>query len=341
MPKYLLYSLYAANQAFIDSGMSLSHRDPERFGTSVGVGMGPLDLIGDGQMALTEKGTRRVSPHFIPRILPNMAAGHVSIRFGLSGPLLSPSSACATGAHAIGDAFRVIQRGEADVMVAGGVEAAVNLLSMAGFDRAKALSSNFNHDPTSSSRPFDTSRDGFVISEGAGMLILEDLDAAKRRSANIYAEIVGYGCSGDAHHITASDAEGRGAQSAMKRAIKDAGIAPSDVSFVNAHATSTPIGDSAEAKAISKIFSKNIIVSANKGCLGHTLGAAGAIESIFTILSLHHGFLPPNVNISNPDPSATSLNLLPTAMNGNFTYAIKNSFGFGGTNVSLCFKHYP
>ncbi|PJF18885.1 3-oxoacyl-acyl-carrier-protein synthase [Paramicrosporidium saccamoebae] len=293
--------------------------------------MAPLDVIGEAYTTLAQKGPRRVSPHFIPRILPNMAAGHVSIRFGLRGPLLAPSTACATGAHAVGDAFRLIKHGYVTVMVAGGTEAAINPLAIAGFAQAKALSSDFNDNPEQSSRPFDSKRDGFVIGEGAGVLVLE------QRKAKIYAEIVGYGCSADAHHITSSHPDGSGAESAMKRALIEAQLAPRDVQHVNAHATATPIGDLAELCALQRLFS-NVTVTANKGSIGHLLGAAGAVESVLTILSLHHSLIPPTLNYQGgSNMGGVTIVTGHSQLAPNLRAALCNSFGFGGTNASLCF----
>jgi 3-oxoacyl-[acyl-carrier-protein] synthase II len=310
--------------------------------------MAPLDSIGEAHITLTERGARRISPHFIPRILPNMAGGHISIRYGLRGPLLTPSSACATGSHAIGDAYRLIKHGYAKEMIAGGTEAAVNTLAIAGFSQAKALCTIFNESPNISSRPFDRQRDGFVIGEGAGIVVLEEREAAIKRGAKIYGEIGGYGCSADAFHITASHPNGKGAEDAMRAALQEANILPEQVNHVNAHATSTPIGDLAEACAINRLLPTRPIVTANKGSIGHLLGAAGAVESIFTLLSLSHGIIPPTINFEEADCKEISqLNIMSeteqrsSGKNGsNLRVALCNSFGFGGTNASLCFiKH--
>jgi 3-oxoacyl-[acyl-carrier-protein] synthase II len=264
-----------------------------------------------------------------------MAAGQVSITHGITGPLLSPSSACATGAHAIGDSFRLIKHGHAKIMVAGATEAAVNAISMAGFCQSKALTKR--DDPSEASRPFDRDRDGFVIGEGAGAMILEELGSALERNAKIYGEVAGYGCTADAHHITASDPEGLGAVNSMKLALKEACL--SDFDFVNAHATSTPQGDASELKAIDR-FGKGVFVSANKGSIGHLLGAAGAVETIFALLSLKNGILPGNRNYIQGDDSNSNCFIIKENARMDFKVALKNSFGFGGTNVSLCLKKY-
>lgn len=307
--------------------------------------MAPLGLVGAAHQTYLERGPRRVSPHLIPRILPNMAAGHVSIRHGLGGPLLSPSSACATGLHAIGDAFRWIKHGYVKAMLAGATEAAVDPLSIAGFAQAKALSTRFNDEPRRSSRPWDRDRDGFVMGEGAGVMVLEDLEHAQARGARIYCEVGGYGCSGDAHHITAAHPEGRGAARAMQRALQEAQLCPADIDHINCHATSTPIGDRAEARAIKELFrNPQLTVTANKGAIGHLLGAAGAVEAILAILSLYHGQVPPTLNFERAaDGEADEMCMCivtgaPQPMK-DMRGVLCNSFGFGGTNASLCLTH--
>jgi len=302
--------------------------------------MAPLDYLAEQAALFTTHGHRKVSPHLVPNILPNMAAGYVSIEHGLRGPMLSPSTACATGLHSIGEAFCVIQRGNADVMLAGASEAAVNAFTLAGFSQARALSNEPN--PMKASRPFDKERSGFVMGEGAGILVLEREDLALKRGAVPLARILGYGCSADAYHITACHPEGDGAQRAMQAALLDAEIDSEQVDMVNAHATGTPLGDLAELKGITSLFkdrTRQLYVSANKGTMGHLLGAAGAAETIFTILTLLNQTLPPNLNC-DPDFNKDYLDFLPKGKNAQLRYALKNSFGFGGTNASLLLQHY-
>lgn len=317
----------------------------ERIGVAVGMGMVDLDSICDTYTALTTNGYNRVSPHFVPRILTNMASGQISIKYGFRGPNHSVSTACATGAHAIGDSLRFIRNGDADAMICGGTEACINPLSISGFCRLRALNTNFNDDPTHASRPFDSERNGFVMGEGSGILVLEELEHAKRRNANILAEILGYGLSGDASHITSPHPEGRGAFLAMTGALRDAQITPNEISYINAHATSTKIGDEIEANAIRKVFNehtKNVRVSSTKGHHGHLLGAAGNLETIFTILACRSAILPYTLNLKNVPESLKFVNFIrDTPENWEFTgvsrrIALKNAFGFGGTNASLC-----
>ncbi|KZV24275.1 3-oxoacyl [Dorcoceras hygrometricum] len=286
---------------------------------------------------------RRLSPFFIPRILINMAAGHVSMKYGFQGPNHATVTACATGAHSIGDAARMIQFGDVDVMVAGGTESSIDALSIAGFCRSRALSTKYNTSPEEASRPFDCARDGFVIGEGSGILVLEDLEHAKKRGAKIYAEVRGYGMSGDAYHITQPHGEGRGAVLAMSRALKQSGLSPNQVDYINAHATSTPLGDAVEAKAILSLFcnhvaSGDLALSSTKGAIGHLLGAAGAVEALFSILAIHHGIAPLTLNLTKPDPIFSGDFMPLTASKKmNIKAALSNSFGFGGTNSSLLF----
>ncbi|XP_019165118.1 PREDICTED: 3-oxoacyl-[acyl-carrier-protein] synthase, mitochondrial-like [Ipomoea nil] len=292
---------------------------------------------------ISEKNSRRISPFFIPRILINMASGHVSMKYGFQGPNHAAVTACATGAHSVGDATRMIQFGDADVMVAGGTEASIDALSIAGFCRSRALTTKYNAAPQEASRPFDCDRDGFVIGEGSGILVLEELEHAKTRGAKIYAEVRGYGTSGDAYHITQPHLSGRGAILAMTRALKQSGLHPNQVGYINAHATSTPLGDAVEATAIKHVFSDHamsgaLAFSSTKGAIGHLLGAAGAVEAIFAILALRHGMAPLTLNLKKPDPIFTGdFTPLTASKQIDAKVALSNSFGFGGTNATLLF----
>ncbi|KAI5704654.1 hypothetical protein M8J75_007653 [Diaphorina citri] len=291
-----------------------------------------------------QRSYNKLSPYFVTRILPNMSAGQISIEHGFQGPNHCVSTACATGAHAIGDAFRLIQGGHADVMIAGAAESCISQLSIAAFCRVRALATQFNNEPAQASRPFDKRRDGFVMGEGSAILVLEELDHALARSANIYAEILGYGMSGDGHHLTSPREDGRGALLAMTRALTDANLSPGDITYINAHATSTPLGDVIELKAIGTLFpAQRLVVSSTKGAHGHLLGAAGNLESAFTILAVHEGLVPPNVNLEDPCEEAGGYEC-PTAVTEWKTdgrrVALKNSFGFGGTNACLCIAEY-
>jgi 3-oxoacyl-[acyl-carrier-protein] synthase II len=310
----------------------------------IGSGIGGFDVIEREHTALMEGGPRRISPFFIPASIVNLAAGHVSIRYGAKGPNEATCTACTTSAHAVGDAYKIIERGDADVMIAGGTEAAITPMGVGGFAAMRALSTR-NDAPEKASRPWDVARDGFIIGEGAGILIMEELEHAKARGANILAEIVGYGMSADAYHITQPAEEGEGGFRVMQNALKDAGIGPEQIGYVNAHGTSTPIGDVLEAKAITRAFgehamNKKVAISSTKSMTGHLLGGAGGLEAGITILALRDQVLPPTMNLENQDPEV-ALDLVPNhARKATFEYALSNSFGFGGTNGSLIFKRW-
>ncbi len=338
---FILYALGAAIQAVEDSGWKPT--DPEaqeRTGVMIGSGIGGLPAIADAAVHLMERGARRISPFFIPSALINLASGHVSIRYGFRGPNHAVVTACATGAHAIGDAARLIQFEDADVMVAGGTEAAVCRLGLAGFAAARALSTGFNDTPTRASRPWDKDRDGFVMGEGAGCVVLEEYEHAKKRGAKIYAEVTGYGLSGDAYHVTAPASDGNGGFRAMTIALKRAGIAKEDVDYINAHGTSTPLGDEIELGAVKRLFGDHaykLSMSSTKSAIGHLLGAAGAVEAIFSVLAIRDGILPPTLNLESPSEGC-DIDLVPLkARERKIKHALSNSFGFGGTNASLVF----
>jgi len=341
---FILYGVAAADEAVRDSGwVPESDEDKERTGVMIGSGIGGLGTIAETAIELHEKGPRRVSPFFIPSALINLISGQVSIRYGFKGPNHAVVTACATGAHAIGDACRLIKYGDADVMIAGGAEASVVPVGIAGFIACRAMSTGFNDEPTKASRPYDKDRDGFVMGEGAGMLVLEELEHAKARGAKIYAEVIGYGLAGDAYHITAPAEDGDGGFRAMKAALKDAGISMADVDYINAHGTSTPLGDEIELGAVERLLgdaADKATMSSTKSATGHLLGAAGAIEAAFACLAIRDQVAPPTINLDNPSIE-TKIDLVPhKAKPMKIDVALSNSFGFGGTNASVIFKKY-
>ncbi|MGC1571310.1 MAG: beta-ketoacyl-ACP synthase II [Pseudolabrys sp.] len=342
--EFILFAMCAARQALDDAGWRPTNYDEQTTtGVLIGSGIGGIEGIAEAAIQLHEKGPRRVSPFFIPGRIINLASGFVSIAFGLKGPNHAVVTACSTGAHAIGDAARLVALGDADVMVAGGAESPVNRISLAGFSALRALSTNFNDDPTRASRPYDKDRDGFVMGEGAGVVVVEALDHAKARGAKIYAELIGYGMSGDAHHITAPAPDGDGALRCMKGAIRTAGISTGDIDYINAHGTSTPLGDEIELGAVQKLVGNaagRMSMSSTKSCIGHLLGAAGAVEAIFSILAIRDRVVPPTINLDNPSVD-TPIDLVPhQARKRDVDTALSNSFGFGGTNASLIFRRY-
>ncbi|HEY2445140.1 MAG TPA: beta-ketoacyl-ACP synthase II [Rhizomicrobium sp.] len=342
---FIIFALAAAQQAVDDSGFVPKDMEERyRTGVLIGSGIGGLPGIEEAAILVHEKGPRRLSPFFIPGRLINLASGYASIRFGFKGPNHAVVTACATGAHAIGDAARMIALDDADRMLAGGTEAAISRLGMAGFAACRALSTRYNDTPEKASRPYDRDRDGFVMGEGAGMVMLEELDHAKRRGARIYAEVKGYGMSGDAHHITAPEESGDGGYRAMRAALGRAMLAPADIDYVNAHGTSTPVGDEIELTAVERLFGKaagKVSMSSTKSSIGHLLGAAGAVEAIFSILAIRDQIVPPTINLDNPSV-ATEIDLVPhKARKRNVQAVLSNSFGFGGTNASLVFGPGP
>jgi len=340
MSLFIQYAMASTIMAYNDSGLSNPYVNKEKIGVIIGSGMGGLESIEYYHDALLNGGIRKISPFFIPMTIGNMASGYVAIKFGAMGPNLCITTACASGAHSIGEAYRYIQHDLADVVIAGGAESTITPLAFTGFTNMKALSSN-NSDPKHASRPFDLNRDGFVMSEGAGILILESYDHAKARGARMYAEIVGYGANGDAYHITAPSPKGEGAVECMKAALKDAGISPEEIDYINAHGTSTKYNDQIETLAIKTVFADHaykLAVSSTKGATGHLLGAAGAVEAIFTTLALYNGIIPPTINYQTPDPEC-DLNYVPNSpVKKEIKFAMSNSFGFGGTNAVLIFK---
>ncbi len=338
MDTFIQYGLVAGIEAFKDSGIEVTEQNAERIGVSIGSGIGGLGLIEATNDVYDEGGTRKISPFFIPGTIINMISGNLSIMFGLKGPNVAIVTACTTGTHSIGDAARMIEYGDADVMVAGGAEAAITELAVGGFAAARALSTR-NDDPATASRPWDKDRDGFVIGEGAGVMVLEEYEHAKARGARIYAELVGYGMSADAYHMTAPNMDGP--RRSMNNALKNAKIDATQVQYVNAHGTSTPLGDANETNAIKAAFgahASKIVVNSTKSMTGHLLGGAGGLESVFTVLAIHHQVSPPTINIFNQDPDCDLDYCANTARDMQITYALKNNFGFGGTNGSLVFK---
>jgi 3-oxoacyl-[acyl-carrier-protein] synthase II len=339
---FIVFAMAAATQALDDAGWHpREHADQITSGVLIGSGIGGVEGIAETALLLRDRGPRRVSPFFIPGRLINLASGYVSINHSLKGPNHAVVTACSTGAHAIGDAGRLIALGDADVMVAGGTESPVNRISLAGFAACRALSTGFNETPERASRPYDRDRDGFVMGEGAGAVVLEEYDHAKKRGARIYGELVGYGLSGDAYHITAPAEDGDGAFRCMTAAIRRAGISPADVDYINAHGTSTPLGDEIELKAVERLVGNaagHIAMSSTKSSIGHLLGAAGAVEAIFCLLAMRDGVVPPTINLDNPS-IATAIDLVPhTAQQRSVNITLSNSFGFGGTNASLVFR---
>jgi 3-oxoacyl-[acyl-carrier-protein] synthase II len=341
MDRYVQFAVAAAGMALKDAGLSVKEdTDPERVGVYIGSGIGGLGTFEDQYRILLEKGPKRVSPFFIPMMIANMASGHVSIITGAKGPNSTTVTACATGTHTIGDSFRLLQRGEVDVMICGGAEATIRPTGLAGFCSMRAMSTR-NDDPEHASRPYDVDRDGFVMGEGAGVLVLETLEHARKRGARIYGEVIGYGMSGDAHHMT--DPDPNGAARCMNKALKDAGLSPADVDYINAHGTSTPVGDVSETKAIKEAFGEHaykLAVSSTKSMTGHLLGAAGGVEAVICALALTKGKLPPTINIENQDPEC-DLDYVPNVPREmNVRVALSNSFGFGGHNATIIMRKY-
>jgi 3-oxoacyl-[acyl-carrier-protein] synthase II len=338
---FVQYALAAAEMAVADAALPLPLATPARTGVIVGVGMGGVTSLEDAYDAFARREFRRVSPFFIPRIIPNMAAGYVALRFGAKGPNFATASACASGAHAIGEAFGLLRDGVQDVMLAGGAEAPVALIGVGGFAAMRALATSFNDDPTRASRPFERDREGFVVAEGAGMLVLETLEHARGRGVRPLAELVGYGSNCDAYHVTQPSPEGAGAAACMAAALADAGCAPASVGYVNAHGTSTPYNDEAETQAVKQVFgphARTLALSSTKSMMGHLLGAGGAVEAALTVLAIDREVLPPTINLDVPDP-ACDLDYIPgTARQARVDVAMSNSFGFGGANVSLVFR---
>lgn len=339
MDKSIMYGMVAADEAIRDAGLTEYTGDKNRIGVSIGSGIGGLNTIYDNCIELHDGGPRRVSPFFIPKGIINMTAGHVSIKYGFGGPNISVVTACATGAHSIGEAARLIKYGDADIMICGGTEGAVGRIGLAGFSAMKALSTR-NDAPERASRPWDKNRDGFIMAEGAGILVLEEYEHAVARGAKIYAEVAGYGMSGDAYHITAPAPNGAGGMRAMQAALNDANLTPSDVDYINAHGTSTGLGDVGELAAVQTLFQDvPLSMSSTKSMTGHLLGAAGAIEAIFCVLSIRDGIVPPTINLDDPEDAVGDTDLVPhTAKKRKVDVALSNSFGFGGTNASIILK---
>lgn len=340
MDLFIQYALAAAQFAMEDSGLTVNEENAERVGVLVGAGLGGLPTIEKYHLALQDGGYKKISPFFIPALIINLAPGHISIKYGAKGPNVSSVSACATGTHSIGDAYHMIKRGDADAMIAGGTESTVTPLAIGGFAVMRALSTR-NDDPTAASRPFEKNRDGFVLAEGAGIVVLEEYEAARKRGAKIYAEVVGYGLSGDAYHLTQPAPEGEGAARCIQMALRNAGVNSEMVDFINAHGTSTPFNDLYETMAIKKVFgdhARQLMVSSTKSLTGHLLGAAGGVEAVYTLMSMDKGIATPTMNYLEPDPEC-DLDYVPNApRDAKITYAMSNSFGFGGTNATLLFK---
>jgi 3-oxoacyl-[acyl-carrier-protein] synthase II len=343
MDRFTQYAVAASLQAVRDAGLEITDENAEQVGVYIGSGIGGIETLVEQTLILHERGPRRVSPFMIPMMIGDMASGQVSILLGAKGPNSSPISACATGTNSIGDAFKIIERGFADVMICGGAEAPILPIALAGFSAAKALSTSYNDTPEKASRPFDANRDGFVMGEGAGILVLEELEHAKRRNARIYAEIIGYGMSGDAYHITAPDPEGEGQARAMRMALRDAGLKPEEVDYINAHGTSTPLNEKFETMSVKKAFGEHaykLAISSTKSMTGHLLGAAGGVEAIATVKTIENGIIPPTINYETPDPDC-DLDYVPNvARKADVQVAMSNSFGFGGHNASIIFKKY-
>jgi 3-oxoacyl-[acyl-carrier-protein] synthase II len=340
MDLFIQYSLAASQFAMEDSGLVIDDTNAERVGVLVGAGLGGLPTIEKYHTAFLEGGYKKISPFFIPMLIINLAPGHISMKYGAKGPNISSVSACATATHSIGDAYQIIRRGDADAMISGGTESTVTPLGIGGFAVMKALSDR-NDDPQGASRPFEKNRNGFVMGEGAGIVILEEYEAAKKRGAKIYAEVVGYGLTGDAYHLTAPAPGGEGAARCMRMALKNAGVNPEEVSYINAHGTSTPMNDLYETMAIKTVFGnhvKNLMVSSTKSMTGHALGAAGGIEAVFSLMAMDKGVVPPTINYFEPDPEC-DLDYVPnTARDARLEYVLSNNFGFGGTNATILFK---
>jgi 3-oxoacyl-[acyl-carrier-protein] synthase II len=341
MDRFIHLGIAAATMAMEDAQLKVNEANADRVGVYVGAGMGGLTTIEHYHRAVLERGPRRITPFFIPMLIINLAAGQISIRFGAKGPNVAPATACATGSHAIGDAFKVIQRGDADAMIAGGTESVITTMGIGGFNAMKALSTR-NDEPEKASRPFDRDRDGFVMGEGAGILVLEEYGHALERGAKIYAELVGYGLTADAYHITSPAPGGEGAARCMTMALHDGGVEPSMVDYINAHGTSTKYGDELETAAIKSVFKEHahkLVVSSTKSMTGHLLGAAGGVEAVICCLSMHNSIVPPTINLDNPDAGCDLDFVAHTARPKEVSYALSNSFGFGGTNACLLFKN--
>jgi 3-oxoacyl-[acyl-carrier-protein] synthase II len=343
MDIFLHYTLAAGKMAMKSSGLEITEHNAERVGVVVGAAIGGLSTIEKYHEIYLKNGSKKISPFFIPMLIINLAPGHISMYFGCKGPNSSAVTACATSNHSIGTAFRIIQRGDADAMITGGAESTISPLGIGGFSAMKALSATHNHEPARASRPFERDRDGFVIAEGAGILVLEELEHAKNRGAQIYAEMVGFGCNGDAYHITSPSPNGEGAARCMNLALEDAGLTCDQIDYINAHGTSTPANDLAETQAMKSVLkdcARKVAVSSTKSMTGHMLGAAGGVEAIFSVLALKNGILPPTINYDNPDP-ACDLDYVPNvAREKAIKTAMSNSFGFGGTNATLLFRKF-